>query len=150
MSKRQNGFTLIEIIIIMAITLIILGIGALSGRNALQNSQERNSLEAIKQSIWQGASSASARGAIVLLKRSGTKLSLVNEATNKVIRTYDLSSHVSTNLPSGTVLKFLPPGEIEQASYNALTKPIVVTTSKGSYNLSVSMIGEVLTEVKND
>lgn len=144
-ASHKQGFTLIELIVIVAITGIILGIGTINGRRTLQNSEENASINTIQQSIWQAATSASARGSIITLNRNGTDLTL-NLPNGDIVRNFELSDSVSTNLPEGVVLTFLPPGEIQQSSYDNLSQPITITTSKGSHNLRVSLIGEVVVD----
>ncbi len=141
--QHQKGFTMLELLLAMAIIAILGSVVALNGRNILQGSEEESGVKAIQQSFWQGATAAASRGTIVTLNRSGNTLTLEKESTGETLRTFNFPKGVTTNLPQGEILTFLPPGELEEQSYLDLPSPITVGTSKNKYELLVTIIGEV-------
>ena len=145
-ARASLGMTLVELLIVIAVISIIFAIGAIQGRRALNNSQEGASIKAVQQSVWQAATAASSRGRETTLNLEGRNIVIRLDGSNDEIRRFELADGVSTNLPTGEFLRFLPPGEISQASYDALTQPITITTSKGTYALSLSLIGETRVE----
>jgi len=136
------GFTLIEVLLVIALIAIVLGIGWLNARRVLQESQERAAVETVRQSIWQGATAASARGRTITLNRVGQSLRLMDGSV--VIRTDDLPPSVSTNFQQGVLLEFSPPGKITEASLRAFqdSDPWIGADGKATH-LEVSLIGEV-------
>lgn len=140
--RDQCGLSMVELLIVLAIIGIIAGVAALNGRRVVQGQEDAASLRSVRQAIWQGATAASSRGERIVLRRTGSRLSLVSQGGQRV-RTFDLSPRVTTSLPEGAILTFTPPGRIDLASYHALPQPITVTTTQGTYQLIVSLIGEV-------
>ncbi len=140
--KRGFGFTMLELLIVMAVVGIITAVGAVSASTILKRSQEGSSLRTFQHSIWQAAGLSSSRGVIITLNKSGQTLSIKNQKSGATLRSFKLASGVSTNLPDGEVIKFLPPGEIDEVSYQNLPSPISISTSHENYSLLVSIIGE--------
>lgn len=141
-SKFAAGFSLTEVLLVIAILAIILGVGWLNARRVLQGSQERAAVETVRQSIWQGATAASARGRTITLNRVGQSLRLMDGSV--VIRTDELPPSVSTNFQQGVLLEFSPPGKITEASLRAFqdSDPWIGADGKATH-LEVSLIGEV-------
>jgi len=146
-SKRlvqgQSGITLIELILVLAILGIVIGIGALSGRGALTGQQERAAIRSIQQSVWQGASAASARGRNTELVHIGNRIEVREVESGRSIRSEELPSGIVTNLPN---LIFTPPGKISAESFAGVADGISVQSSAGTTVLRVSIIGEVVAE----
>jgi prepilin-type N-terminal cleavage/methylation domain-containing protein len=145
--KKQQGFSLIEILIVIAIIGILAGIAFVSGRQILRGQQEIAAPSVVQQSVWQGATGAASRGISIKLMKAGSVLKLVNAADDKEIRRFEFSDEVTTNIPEGQVLLFLPTGKVDTASLAALPQPLTITTSNNTYKLTVSLIGEVKVEV---
>ncbi len=141
--KGHHGFTILELLIVTAIMGTVLGLSFFGGRDILQGQQENAALNSLQQSIWQGATTAAARGTPTELVRSGSRLVVRRSDTQTVLRRFDLGNDVTTNLPDGQVLTFTPPGKIDLASLQALPSPLLVKTPKKTYELTISLIGEV-------
>ena len=132
----------------MAIALIAIvgSVAIVNGNRTIQNSEERNAINTIRQSIWQGATGASARGVITSLNKSGSVLTLENESTNTIIRTFELASNITLNVTDGELLRFLPQGEVDETSYNSLPSPVTLSTANKTYTVTISLIGETKVE----
>lgn len=146
--RRSKGLTLLELLVVVAIIGVVAGIGVFNGRRALQSQQEQAAVRSIQQSIWQGATAASARGIETELVRSGSQLLVREVLSGRILRREELPAGVSTNLPTGQVLRFTPPGQIARTTLDALPRPLWVQTSDRRYHLRVSLIGEVRAEVR--
>lgn len=140
--RTEAGLTLLEILIALAVLGIILGIGIFNARQTLTGSQERAAIQTVRQSIWQGATAASARGRPITLTRNGRILRLMDGET--VIRTDELPPSVGTNFPEGMLLEFSPPGKITPESLGAFMERDPWIGADGrTHHIEVSVIGEV-------
>ncbi len=144
--RSAAGFTLIELLIVMAILGAISGVAFVSGRQILRGQQEQAAINTVQQSIWQGATAAASRGIRAELFRNGTTIQVRNSADLSVIRAFDLPANVTFNLPEGVSLLFTPPGKIDIASLDALPKPLTLVANDRTYELQISLIGEVKAE----
>lgn len=142
-ARSKRGFTIIEMLVILAILGVLLALFAFMGRGALDTQQEKAAIRSIQQSVWQGASAASARGRNTELKLVGRNVEVREVGSGRLIRTEELPNGVTTNLPT---LVFTPPGKISDASFALVEDGITVTGSKGTTRLVVSIIGEVIAE----
>src|SRR5690625_2173040 len=99
--SRIQGLTLIEVLIVLAIIGIILGLGVFNGRQALTGQQEQAAVNSIRQSAWQGATAAAARGARVFLRVEDNELllRLENQENGRVIRRESLPRDFVSNIP---------------------------------------------------
>ena len=133
---------MIELLIVLGILGIILSIGIFNGRQALTAQEERSAVTSIQQSVWQGATAASARGEVVTLRREGADLVLRVGHDGRELRSEAMPGGLSSNIPQGTFLVFTPPGRIEARSL-AKTAGFWVETGAGRQQLEFSIIGEM-------
>jgi len=145
--NTRSGFTIFELLIAVAIVGILASVAVVSGRQVLQDQQQNAALNTLQQSIWQGATSAAARGASTELVRSGNQFSVRRQDNKRVLRRFELAKSVTSNLPQGVVLRFTPPGKIDPASMQNLPATLTLTTKRATYKLTLSLIGEVKHEV---
>ena len=141
--ERSKGLTLLEVLAVLAILAVLLALAVLNGRGALTGQQDRAAVRSIQQSIWQGASAASARGRNTELVLSGRQVIVREVGSGRLVRTEELPAGVTTNLPH---LIFAPPGKISADSFALVEDGITVNTSAGTTLLKVSIIGEVIAE----
>jgi type II secretory pathway pseudopilin PulG len=142
-SGRVAAFSIVELLIILAILGIIAGVIAINGRRVLAGQQERAALTSIRQSVWDGATAAAARGTTVELVRTSDALVVRDVGSSSPLRTFVIPSSVATNLPMGQVLEFTPPGRVDLATLQALPSPLTVTVNGHTFELHISIIGEV-------
>ena len=145
--RDKRGFSILELLVVIAIISILGTIGALNGRRIAQGRTAEASLATLQQSIWQGATSAASRGTTIELVRTDAELVLRDAASGETIRTLELDDAVTTNLPQGVALRFLPPGKVDPATLSALPDDLTLTTEDRTYRLDVWLIGEVRAEV---
>lgn len=143
---NDDGFTMLELLLVIAIIGVLVGIGVFSARRVLAGQQESAAVNTIRQTVWQGATAAAARGQEAKLVLEDGQLELRVGAA--VIRTEELPGGVSTNLPAELV--FTPPGKLAEDSLEALraAQPLWIQTSERQYRLEVSVIGEVIAEAQ--
>lgn len=141
--RRNRGFSVVELLILLAILGIIAGALALNGRRVAAAQQQRAALASVSQSVWEGATAAAAQGVATQLVRTATGLEVQRASDGSVLRTFDIPASVATNLPMGQVLTFTPPGRVDTASLQALPSPLTMTVNGHTFKLQVSVIGEV-------
>ena len=67
---HSRGFTMLEVLIVIAIIGIVAGMGVVSGRKVAQRQNQNAASRSIQQLFWQGATGAAARGVEVTLERN--------------------------------------------------------------------------------
>lgn len=142
-ARRERGFTLLELLIVLAIVGIVAALAVGNGRRIVSNQQNQASLAAFQQSVWEGATAAAARGVDTKLVRDSGGLRIVDGKSGAVLRSFAIPSGVATNIPSGDVLVFTPPGKVDASSLAALPSPLTMTVNGHTYTLKISIIGEV-------
>lgn len=146
--RAELGITIIELLIVMAIIGILAGLVAFNGRRMLQGQEERAAITSLQQTVWQGATSAAARGVVVRLTREGQSFFLRESVTGRILKEFELPRGVTTNWPENQDLEFMPPGKVSIASLDALPEPLTITANDTTMRLIVSLIGEVKVEVQ--
>jgi len=142
-TRSTTGFSLLEMLILLAILGLVAGVVAVSGRRVAAGQQQRAALTSVRQSVWEGATAAAARGVATELVRTATGLVVREAGSGKVLRSFDIPSAATTNMPMGQVLLFTPPGRVDLASLQALPSPLTLTVNGHTFGLQVSLIGEV-------
>lgn len=142
-ASKSQGFSLIEVLVVTGILAIVGTLIFMSTRGPLVEQQERAAIRSIQQSVWQGATAASARGRNTELLQLGQRFIVREVDSGRVIRTDDLPQGITTSLPN---LVFTPPGKISEASFEAVADGITVQSTKGVTHLRVSIIGEVVAD----
>ena len=147
--QKNQAFSIVEILIVLAIISIVAGISFVSGRRQLTKQEENATVASFSQSVLQGATASASRGVEVVLIRTGNNFSLRRADNNQELDSFDMPGSVATNLASnGEILRFAPQGWVDVNSLAALPSPVEFITSDNTYKLTVSLIGEVKTEVQ--
>ncbi|MDF1523830.1 MAG: prepilin-type N-terminal cleavage/methylation domain-containing protein [Trueperaceae bacterium] len=141
--RSSAGFSILELLVVLAILAVAFGLVAVAGRGILQRSAERSVVNTVQQAVWQGATMAAARGVRTELVRDGDVLAVRRLADGEVLRTFDLEPGATLNVDDGQVLVFTPPGSVLESSLDALPDPVTITAAGATYELEVSLIGEV-------
>jgi prepilin-type N-terminal cleavage/methylation domain-containing protein len=143
---NRRGFSLLEILVVIAVIGILAGIGLFNGRQIIRNQNEVASIQQLRQLISRATTAVNARLSSGTLNRSGTLIKVVDDK-NKTLMEMTLDKNVVTNLPEGNSLVFLPTGRISSASLAAL--PALEMQAAGmTFGLEISVIGELRAEVK--
>lgn len=143
--RDRAGFTVLELLVAVAIAGVVLSLAVVGGRRILVGQEQRSALTTVQQSVWQGATAAAARGRELELVIAGPGLVLRFADDASVVRTFELPADVSFNLENDDrlLLRFTPPGTLDPVALAALPDPLVVTTGQGEFVLTLSVIGEV-------
>lgn len=142
--SAEAGFSIIELLIVVAIVGIIAAVVVMAGRPIVRGQEGAAAVKSMQQSVWQGATMAASRGVRTNLVYTGTSLEVRNATTDAVIRSFELPAGASLNVTAGSAfLQFTPPGKVDAASLASLPSPLRITTTGGVYDLQISLIGEV-------
>jgi len=147
--RKERAFSLVEILVTLAIIAIVAGLSYVSGRRQLTNQEENSVVSSFQQIILEGTTAASSRGVKTILFRDEDKISLLRSDNNEELSYFELPSTVTTNLASrGELLAFSPHGWVDEVSLSNFPSPLEIRTSDKTYDLKVSLIGEVDVEVR--
>lgn len=141
--SRTTGFTLLELLVAIAIIAAVGGAVVIGGRLIMRGQDANAAVKTMQQSVWQGATMAASRGVRTNLVLNGRDLEVQVASNGQVIRRFELNSDATLNVSDGTLLAFTPPGKVDSASLDALPSPLQLTTNGETYDLQISLIGEV-------
>lgn len=142
-SLGRSGFTLIEVLIVMAIIGVMAGVVVMSGRPIVRGQDALAAVKTMQQSVWQGATMAASRGVRTRLELNGRFLDVVREDNSQRVRRFELPATASLNTSNNPLLVFTPPGKVDVASLNLLPSNLTLTVDGKAYLLEISLIGEV-------
>jgi prepilin-type N-terminal cleavage/methylation domain-containing protein len=138
---KQRGFSLLEVLLVLAVVGILAGLVAIGGRAILVSQQNRSALYSMRQIFWQGASAAASRGELLELVRTADVLEVRPLSTpTKIVRRVELSGDATLNLAAGQIATFSPSGKVTIPPAN---NPFTVQSQGKTYTFTVSLIGEV-------
>lgn len=142
--RTPRGFTLLELIVVMAILGVAAGIGIAQIRNIGQRQQALATVDQIRQLFWQGATAAASRGGTnFLLVRSGNTLQVQSQVDGSVLRSVTLPNGVSCSLSNGTLATFTSPGKVIFSSSFPANRQFTISAAGQTFTLTATLIGEV-------
>jgi prepilin-type N-terminal cleavage/methylation domain-containing protein len=144
MMKTKQGFTMLELLLVIAIVGVLASIAFVSGRQIMRGQEQTAVISQLKQTISRGASSAAARGSVVKLTRSNSNF-ILKQGTKELQR-FSLPNGATLNIPNGDVLEFQSSGLISNLA--GLPNPLTLTTSSKTYIITISLIGEMKAQVQ--
>ncbi len=139
---NRRGFTLLELLLVLALIGVTLSLGAMSLQNTMARERARGAVSDLKQAVWGGASFAASRGERYSLVFDGAKtVKLVRSRDQRVVRTVELPDSVTLNEPAGVLMSFTSPGMVV---FNPrVGRYLDLTVDGEAKKLEVSKIGEV-------
>ncbi|MCA9835779.1 MAG: type II secretion system protein [Trueperaceae bacterium] len=143
---KRSGFSLLEILIVVAVIGVFASITIVSGSRIMKGQDELAAVSIMKQSLATATTAASSRGKALELIYQSAKLDLQEVDSGKIVRTFDLPKQTSLNVSNGTFLTFSEAGRIDPASLTNLPNPFLMTVQGKKYQLTISLIGEVKAE----
>ena len=148
--KNRAGYSLNEILIVLAIAGIMATIGYVSSSNIKVKQQEHAAVAMVKQAIAFAGTSSGAKGQRLRLVYDDSKNALLlKDESNRELEKYKFPSTVNTNLDNGDSLEFTPLGWIDSNSLSGsggFPNPLIIYTDGNSYSLSITLIGEIKSE----
>ena len=149
--NSKSAFSLIEILIVVAIVGILAMVGFVSSSNIKVKQEEHAAVEMLRQSVAFAASSSGAKGErLRLVFDDSANTLLLKDANNAVLEQYKFPNSVTTDLDNGDMLEFTPLGWVDSASLSGsdgFPNPIQLSTADKTYNITISLIAEVKAEV---
>lgn len=142
--RTPGGFTLLELIVVMAILGVAAGLGIAQMRNIGQRQQALATVDQIRQLFWQGATAAASRGGTnFLLVRSGNTLQVQSQVDGSVLRSVTLPNGVRCSLSNGTLATFTSPGKVIFSSSFPANRQFTISAAGQTFTLTATLIGEV-------
>jgi len=146
--KRWSGFTLLELLVAIAVLGIVLALTAFQSRKIEAHQAESAFYAGLERLFWEASTAAASRGRALVLLRDGDRLIVrLRTPPRTVIRALEIPENVEVGLPDGRLAIFTPPGRVRfrPAFPQACQGPsFAVTTSRGTERCyRVSLIGEV-------
>ena len=113
----RKGFSVIELLVVLAVLAVIFAIGAFNARRTLLSQEQAAFLRSLQGLFWEAATEAASRGENLVLHFTGQRLE---------------------------VARFTPPGKVADQDGRNLRQPLSFTATVGSktYTYTVSLIGE--------
>lgn len=141
MNGRQGGFTLLEMLIVLAIAGVLMGVGLNAIRQVQRGGQENAFVTNLSLSIKGAASYAASRRTQVTMIRAGDVVRFVNASSEQIedgqgIR---IPSTVNTNIPDGAALTFGPNGSV---TARAVPQPLMIASQDREWAMQISTIGD--------
>lgn len=138
----RKGFSVIELLVVLAVLAVIFAIGAFNGRRTLLSQEQAAFLRSLQGLFWEAATEAASRGENLVLHFTGQRL---GEADGRYgSPRLGPPPGVSLSLTPGVVAQFTPPGKVADQDGRNLLQPLSFTATVGSktYTYTVSLIGE--------
>jgi len=140
----KRGFTLLELLVVMAVLGVAAGLGIAQIRNLGQRQQANATVDQVRQLFWHGATAAASRGGTnFLLVRSGNTLQVQSQTDGSVLRRLTLPSGVSSSLSDGTLATFTSPGKVNFSSLFPANRQFTISANGQTFTLTATLIGEV-------
>lgn len=137
---HTKGFSLIEILVVIAILSVFASLTVVSGRRVMQSQDQLAAISILKQSLIRASLSSNAKGKPLELKQNGSSIELKDGT--KTLEQFDLPSGFTVNWPT---LVFRESGLIDVASMG--TDTILLEGPKETYELKISLIAEMKAEL---
>jgi len=135
-----KGFSLIEILVVIAILSVFASLTFVSGRRVMQSQDQLAAISILKQSLIRASLSANAKGKQLELKQTGSSIKLIDGT--KTLEQFDLPQGFSVNWPD---LVFRESGLIDVTSLGSNT--ILLQGPQQTYELKISLIAEMKAEL---
>lgn len=143
MRTRDEGLTILELLIVAAIIGVMAGLVVMSGRPVVRGQEAASAVRTVQQSVWQGATMAASRGVSTELALSGGSLVVRRLDNGQEVRRFELPDETSLNVEDGPLLVFTPPGKVDETTLPDPDDPLKLTVRDRTYTLEISLIGEV-------
>ena len=136
--RRAAGFTLIEVLVVLAVIGSLLGLLAMGVSRVQSDEEDRAAIETFQLALLDAAGAASARGASVTIHWLGDEL-VVREGAD-VVRRWSFPADTQTTLEAGALVTFNASGRIERLA--DLPDPLSFTWRGENRTLAVSLVGQ--------